>query len=222
MQRDFEDLPASAPTSLRASLMALLMKFRQGPAAVRTQLCLAMAALAVQMPPEEWGHAGVIHWLGQELGSQSEAIPVLLELLAVFPQEANSYKIAVRPERRRQFHREMASSVQYAFDLLSSCLRDGSIQVREQVLRAFAAWMRFSFGISATTLASHPLVAASLAGLNSEETFDAAVDGTQPFRDRANSLHCEWESCRFVYPYASSGSIGSSDYGFAASICCNC
>lgn len=45
-----------------------------------------MAALAVQMPPEEWGHAGVIHWLGQELGSQSEAIPVLLELLAVFPQ----------------------------------------------------------------------------------------------------------------------------------------
>ncbi|XP_024389574.1 transportin MOS14 [Physcomitrium patens] len=176
VQRDFEDLPASAPTSLRASLMALLMKFRQGPAAVRTQLCLAMAALAVQMPPEEWGHAGVIHWLGQELGSQSEAIPVLLELLAVFPQEANSYKIAVRPERRRQFHREMASSVQYAFDLLSSCLRDGSIQVREQVLRAFAAWMRFSFGISATTLASHPLVAASLAGLNSEETFDAAVD----------------------------------------------
>jgi len=36
------------------------------------------------------------------------------------------------------------------------------------------------YRISATTLASHPLVAASLAGLNSEETFDAAVDGTQP------------------------------------------
>lgn len=50
------------------------------------QLCLAMAALAVQMTSEEWGRAGVIHWLGQELGSQPEAIPVLLELLAVFPQ----------------------------------------------------------------------------------------------------------------------------------------
>lgn len=50
------------------------------------QLCLAMAALAVQMAPEEWGRAGVVQWLGQELGSQPEAIPVLLELLAVFPQ----------------------------------------------------------------------------------------------------------------------------------------
>ncbi|KAG0561064.1 hypothetical protein KC19_9G034400 [Ceratodon purpureus] len=176
VQRDFEDLPPSAPLSLRASLMALLMKFRQGPATVRTQLCLAMAALAVQMTAEEWGRAGVIHWLGQELGSQPEAIPVLLELLAVFPQEANSYKIAVRPERRRQFHRDLVSSVQDAFELLSSCLSGGSIQLREQVLRAFAAWMRLSFGISATTLASHPLVAASLAGLSSEETFDAAVD----------------------------------------------
>lgn len=36
------------------------------------------------------------------------------------------------------------------------------------------------YRISATTLASHPLVVASLAGLNSDETFDAAVDGTQP------------------------------------------
>jgi hypothetical protein len=36
------------------------------------------------------------------------------------------------------------------------------------------------YRISATTLASHPLVAASLAGLSSEETFDAAVDGTLP------------------------------------------
>ncbi len=50
------------------------------------QLCLAMAALAVQLSAEEWGQGGVVHWLGCELGSQPEAIPVLLELLAVFPQ----------------------------------------------------------------------------------------------------------------------------------------
>jgi transportin-3 len=46
----------------------------------------------------------------------------------------------------------------------------------EQVLRAFASWMRVSEGIPASTLAAHPLVAASLQGLDSEETFDAAVD----------------------------------------------
>jgi transportin-3 len=48
-----------------------------------------------------------------------------------------------------------------------------------QVLLAFAAWMRLSYGVPASTLASHPLVAAALAGLDSEDTFDAAVDGTQ-------------------------------------------
>lgn len=50
------------------------------------QLSLAMAALAVQISGEDWGQGGVVQWLGQELGSQPEAIPVLLELLAVFPQ----------------------------------------------------------------------------------------------------------------------------------------
>jgi hypothetical protein len=33
--------------------------------------------------------------------------------------------------------------------------------------------------VPSSTLACHPLVAAALAGLDSEDTFDAAVDGTQ-------------------------------------------
>ncbi|KAL3676845.1 hypothetical protein R1sor_026793 [Riccia sorocarpa] len=176
VQRDYEDLPPSAPLSLRNSLLTLLIKFRQGPPAVRTQLCMGMVALAIHMSPEEWGSGGVVQWFGKEVGSQVEAIPCLLELMTVLPQEAQSYKISVRPERRRQFQRELVESVQDAFSLLTSCLRDGAPQLREQVLRAFAAWMRLSYGISAATLATHPLVAASLSGLDSEETFDAAVD----------------------------------------------
>lgn len=85
----------------------------------------------------------------------------------------------MRPERRRQFHRDLVGSVQDAFDLLRSCLNEGAPDLREQVLLAFAAWMRLSYGVPASTLASHPLVAAALAGLDSEDTFDAAVDGTQ-------------------------------------------
>jgi len=58
---------------------------------------------------------------------------LIISSLSSYVQEANSYKIAVRPEKRRQFHRDMVSSVQNAFDLLSSCLSEGSIQLREQV-----------------------------------------------------------------------------------------
>jgi hypothetical protein len=52
----------------------------------------------------------------------------------------------VRPERRRQFHRDLVGSVQDAFDLLRSCLNEGAPDLREQVLLAFAAWMRLSYG----------------------------------------------------------------------------
>jgi hypothetical protein len=47
-------------------------------------------------------------------------------------QEASSYKIAARPERRRQFQKELASSVDVAFGLLASCL--SFEELREQVL----------------------------------------------------------------------------------------
>ncbi len=39
----------------------------------------------------------------------------------------------MRPERRRQFHRDLVGSVQDAFDLLRSCLNEGAPDLREQV-----------------------------------------------------------------------------------------
>ena len=50
VQRDFEELPQGAAQSLRDSLVTLLVKHCQGNAAVRTQLCLAIAALAAHLP----------------------------------------------------------------------------------------------------------------------------------------------------------------------------
>ncbi len=39
----------------------------------------------------------------------------------------------MRPERRRQFHRDLVGSVQDAFDLLRSCLNEGAPDLHEQV-----------------------------------------------------------------------------------------
>jgi transportin-3 len=87
VQRDFEELPASAAGALRDSLVELLL--RAGSAPVRTQLCLALAALAAHMPPERWAPApGAVAWLVQRLGAEPgpAALPCLLELLTVLPQ----------------------------------------------------------------------------------------------------------------------------------------
>lgn len=174
VQRDFEELPPAAFFSLRDSLKNLLKKFSKGPSKVRMQICIAMSALAVHVSAQDWGGGGILNWLRDELGSNPDYLISFLELLTVLPQEASSYKIAARPERRRQFQKELVSSAEVSFGLLASCL--SFKELHEQVLDAFASWLRLSHGIPAATLASHSLVLAAISGLNSEQLFDPAVN----------------------------------------------
>nr|CAD1836172.1 unnamed protein product [Ananas comosus var. bracteatus] len=174
VQRDFEELPSEAFGPLRDSLYALLKKHNKGPPKVRTQICIAVAALAVHVSVEEWGGGGIMSWLSNEMKSNPEYVPSFLELLTVLPQEAYSYKIAARPERRRQFEKELISSAEVALTLLTACL--GFDGLKEQVLEGFASWLRLSHGVSASTLASHPLVHAALSCLNSDQHLEAAVN----------------------------------------------
>lgn len=55
---------------------------------MRTQLCLGLAAVAVHVPAERWGEAGVIRWFGFKFGAVGAdvALPCMLELLTVLPQ----------------------------------------------------------------------------------------------------------------------------------------
>lgn len=96
MQRDFEELPADAAEALRASLLNLLIRFATGVAAVRTQLCLAMAAMAAHVPSKQWGQGGIVVWLAENLSKQSQdaALPCMLELLTVIP-EASAASLSI-------------------------------------------------------------------------------------------------------------------------------
>lgn len=174
VQRDFEELPSEAFRPLRDSLNSLLKKFHQGPPKVRTQISLAVAALAVHVSIEDWGDGGVVNWLKEEMNSHPECIPSFLELLKVLPEEAFNYRISARPERRRQFEKELASAVEVALGLLTACLN--ASELKEQVLEAFASWLRLRRGISLSVLASHPLVLTALSGLSSEILSEAAVN----------------------------------------------
>ena len=55
---------------------------------VRTQLCLAVAALVAHMPPERWAPSGSVAWLVQHLSKDGKegALPCLLDLLAILPE----------------------------------------------------------------------------------------------------------------------------------------
>jgi transportin-3 len=212
-QRDFEELPPEAAASLRESLLQLLLRFSRGAPPVRTQLCLALAALAAHLPAASWpadgdGGAGgslltsppqpgsggnapsgnVVRWFAHRFRNEppEAALPCVLEMLTVLPQEVDAQAIALRPERRREFAAELRAAVPDALDVLGGCLSAPGDRVRSQVLEAFAPWLRLASDsgmvggaggpLPAQALLSSPLVAASLEGLGQESTFHASVD----------------------------------------------
>lgn len=64
----------------------MLKKFHKGHPKVRTQISIAVAALAVHVPAEDWGDGGIVKWLRDEMDSHPEYIPGFLELLTVLPE----------------------------------------------------------------------------------------------------------------------------------------
>ncbi|KAF9624704.1 hypothetical protein IFM89_012997 [Coptis chinensis] len=174
VQRDFEELPSEAFRPLRDSLNALLKKLHKGSPVVRTQISIAVAALAVHVSVEDWGGGGIVNWVRDEMNSHPECIPSFLELLTVLPQEAFSHKIAARPERRRQFEKELILSVGVAMDVLTACLALN--ELKEQVLEAFASWIRLRPGIPSSSLSCHPLVLTAISSLSSELLSEASVN----------------------------------------------
>ncbi|CAA2959905.1 transportin MOS14 [Olea europaea subsp. europaea] len=103
-----------------------------------------------------------------------EFLPSFLELLRVLPEEVLNYKIAVRPDRRRQFENELASGMEMALNVLTACLNIN--ELTEQVLEAFASWLRLRHRIPASTLASHPLVFTALSSLSADILSEASVN----------------------------------------------
>ncbi|GMQ10377.1 hypothetical protein CsSME_00053399 [Camellia sinensis var. sinensis] len=96
--------------------------------------------------------------------------------------EVFNYKISARPDRRRQFEKELTSAMEIALNILSACLNIN--ELKEQVgalllnvLEAFASWLRLRHRIPASTLASHPLVLTALSSLNSDILSEASVNG---------------------------------------------
>ncbi|XP_022737450.1 transportin MOS14-like isoform X3 [Durio zibethinus] len=108
------------------------------------------------------------------MNSHPEYIPGFLELLTVLPEETFNYKIAARPERRRHFEKELTSQMEIALNILTACLNIS--ELKEQVLEAFASWLRLKHGIPGSVLATHPLVLTALSSLNSDILSEASVN----------------------------------------------
>ena len=88
VQKDFDEVPGEAVGPLRASLVELLLQFAAGPSTIRTQLCLAISALAIHVPAPQWEGGSVLQWFVRcvQRAPPDAALPCLLELLKILPQ----------------------------------------------------------------------------------------------------------------------------------------
>lgn len=162
---------------MRDTLLAALAAYAQGPRVVQTQLCLALAALALQVSESHWGH--VVPDMIARFGSRPDTVNVLLEFLSLLPEEvATNHRIPVSNaayhERVPQLLTQQAGTV---LELLSMYIRaDGvTASIQETVFHCLRSWLKAG-EVSASQLAATPLLALAFEALESDALFDVAVD----------------------------------------------
>jgi len=93
---DLHQLPDNAHEALRDSLLSLLQLYVAGPRPIRTQLCICIASLAIQMTA--WKN--VIAMVGSTVGDSPQGLDCLLDFLRILPEEVTEGRkinLTVRP-----------------------------------------------------------------------------------------------------------------------------
>lgn len=184
ISRHWSSLPPDQHESLRVQLLSHILRFSSGPKMVLTRLCVALAAMALNLIPQVWSQpvADMVRAFQPqepdcEGGSGSAQDPqlhclALLELLTVLPEEFQSSRLA--QARRSQLREALAGEWGVVCSMLRQLLQsqDSSNQVKEKVLRCLSSWV----GVDVPLGESHELVQDCFGALSNPELFDTAVE----------------------------------------------
>lgn len=180
----WSSLPTDQHENLRMQLLSHILRFSSGPKMVLTRLCVALAAMALNLIPQVWSQpvADMVRAFQPqepkcEGGSGAAQDPqlhclALLELLTVLPEEFQSSRLA--QPRRSQLREALAGEWGVVCSMLRQLLQsqDSSVQVKEKVLRCLSSWV----GVDVPLGESHELVQDCFSGLAKPELFDTAVE----------------------------------------------
>lgn len=138
IQMSFHELPSEAHNSLRDSLMEHISQVNDATnTVIVTQLCLALADLALQMP--SW-QKPVVDLIAKF--SQGNVWP-LLEILTVMPEEVNSRSLRLGANRRNEVMQDLSSTASTVTEFLKVCLSNSgeNSQIHIRILRCFTSWV---------------------------------------------------------------------------------
>ena len=150
---------------MRLILIEHLVKFRNGPSAVRKQLSLAFAAYAGNF---ERGKVDVVQEVCTTLGSNPETVPLLLELLQFLGEEADHVTEEYADVPPEEVHPLVISARNAAIPVLTvlhQCFAMAASEPDERrravhtssVIACFGRWLRFD-AVPMEQLAASPIV----------------------------------------------------------------
>ncbi|XP_013777598.1 transportin-3-like [Limulus polyphemus] len=141
IQYSFHELPVESYSSLRDSLLEHLSHVTEETAhVIVTQLCLALADLALQMASWESPVEDIIG----RLGNDAKYLPALLEVLTVLPEEVNSRSLRLGANRRTEVLKSLSHVEPQVLQLLNTCLHTLGVDnatVQTRVFRCFGSWL---------------------------------------------------------------------------------
>ncbi|KAG6851195.1 hypothetical protein H0H93_015205 [Arthromyces matolae] len=172
---DLQQVDQKTLPELRDSLLSALKMYKAGPRNIVTQLCLAIAGIALQMP--EW--ANPVETMVEAFGKNPETVHLLLQFLVILPEEVNgNSRIPITDdEYRERVDHLLTANSKRVVDLLSmySQALGVSFEVQVQIFNCLRSWI-MAGEVSSTDLTQSPLFAFAFEALASHQLFDAAVD----------------------------------------------
>lgn len=166
LERDFDDLDPALLPSLRDMLFDRMAALMRGPPSVFRQVCVAIAALAVQWQAWEGVIPSIVaHFQGGEAAMPADAVPVVLQIITRLPEEAASRSMIVPDDVRRAKQEELERNAPETMAFLEGCL-EVALKTRNRdqlraVLECLRSWIADS-NIPSSKLATSPLLATAV------------------------------------------------------------
>ncbi|RMZ76746.1 hypothetical protein DV737_g4727, partial [Chaetothyriales sp. CBS 132003] len=169
---DLHQLPDDALTPLRDSMLQLLQLYSSGPRPIRTQLCVCVAGLAIQMTA--WKN--VLGTVGSAVGNSADGGDCMLDFLRILPEEViEGRKVNLSEEDLADRTKELLedNAPQVLTLLVSYSQSSPEAATNPRLYECIASWLR---EIPAVDVVNSPLLDTVVAALGDARSFDAAVD----------------------------------------------
>lgn len=165
-------MPKESHEQLRDTLLQCLASYAKGPKPIRTQLCVCLANLAIQML--EW--KDVLQMVVSTLGSNRESLPCVLEFLHVLPEEVTEgRKINLTEDELRDRTTELLEDNAPQVLRLLTQYAESSAEARNnpQLMDCITSWTR---EIPLNDIVNSPLMDVIMNAVRGDTSFDAAVE----------------------------------------------